>query len=96
MDGFYIVRAILHEVIDVSRIVHRDTKSYFGILLDDNNRKPVCRLHFNSSQKYIGLFDSNKTETKHPIASLNQIYNFAPNIKETLGYYIKYETAQEA
>lgn len=45
MQGFYIVRAILYNKIDdINRVAHRDTQSYFGILLDDNNRKPICRL----------------------------------------------------
>lgn len=87
MEAFYIIRAILHEVIDVGRVTHRDTKSYFGILLDDNNRKPICRLHFNTSQKYIGIIDKDKTETRIPIQSLNEIYGLAGRIKETLGYY---------
>src|SRR5690606_16607120 len=56
LEGFHIVKAIVRAVVDAKRIVHRDTQSYFGILLDDNNRKPICRLHFNRSQKYIGLF----------------------------------------
>ena len=89
IDGFYIVRAILHQVVDVARVVHRDNKSYFGILLDDNNRRPLCRLHFNTVQKYIGLFDADKTETRHPIQSLNEIYNHAEKLKETVGYYDK-------
>lgn len=87
IDGFYIVRAILHEVVDVSRVAHRDNKSYFGILLDDNNRRPLCRLHFNTGQKYIGLFDANKAETRYPIQSLNEIYNYSAKLKETVGYY---------
>jgi hypothetical protein len=87
LDGFYIVRAILHEVVDVDRVAHRDNKSYFGILLDDNNRKPLCRLHFNTAQKYIGLFDANKMETKFPLTSLSEIYNHSGRLKETVGYY---------
>lgn len=43
VDGFDIVRAILSELVDIERVVMRDTKSYCGILLDDNNRKPICR-----------------------------------------------------
>lgn len=63
LEAFQIVVAILRRLIPKERIVHRDTQSYFGILLDDNNRKPICRLHLNSStRKYISLFDENKTE----------------------------------
>lgn len=40
----------------------RDSKSYCAILLDNNNRKPVCRLWFNRSQYYLGLFDEQKNE----------------------------------
>lgn len=87
MEGFKIIRAILHEVVDVNRVAHRDTKSYFGVLLDDNNRKPICRLHFNTAQKYIGIIDNDKNETRHPIQNLNEIYGFSGKIKDTLRLY---------
>lgn len=87
MDGFHIVKAIIREIVEVKRIVHRDTQSYFGILLDDNNRKPICRLHFNRAQKYIGLFDEDKNETRHPIATVDDIFNFAAQLKTTASQY---------
>lgn len=81
LQGFYIVRAILYpELDDISRVAQRDTQSYFGILLDDNNRKPICRLHFNSSNKYIETFDSEKKGTKHQLASLDDIYKYRNEI----------------
>ncbi|UWN47938.1 hypothetical protein ASALC70_00112 [Alcanivorax sp. ALC70] len=87
LQGFYIVRAILSDQVDINRIVDRDTLSYFGVLLDDNNRKPICRLHFNRSQKYIGLFDEAKKETRHPILSPTDIFQFKEQLKRTIGYY---------
>jgi hypothetical protein len=87
LEGFHIVKAIVRTAVDAKRIIHRDTQSYFGVLLDDNNRKPVCRLHFNRGQKYIGIFGKDKTETRHPITSLDEIYSFAEQLKETVGYY---------
>lgn len=83
IEGYHIVRALLSKHIPADRIVMRDTKSYCGILLDDNNRKPVCRLRFNSAQKYIGIFDKNKTETKTPLSKLSDIYPFAENLIAT-------------
>lgn len=83
LEGFHIVKAITRAVLDAPRITHRDTKSYFGILVDDNNRKPLCRLHFNRSQKYIGLFDIEKNETRHPIETVDDIYSFADILKAT-------------
>lgn len=87
IEGFQIVRAILSQKVQPSRVVHRDTKSYFGILLDDNNRKPICRLHFNTGQKYISLFDQSKNETRHPINEVTDIYQFSQNLLTTLGFY---------
>lgn len=87
MEGYYIVRAILRPVVDVERVAMRDTKSYCGILLDDNNRKPICRLHFNAQQKYIGIFDEQKNETRIPISNLNEIYDYTDQIRTTIGYY---------
>ncbi|MNP06983.1 hypothetical protein D3C76_989900 [compost metagenome] len=87
LEGFHIVKAIVRTVVDAKRIVSRDTQSYFGVLLDDNNRKPICRLHLNRSQKYIGLFDKDKNETRHPISSLDDIYQFSEQLKATVGNY---------
>ena len=87
LEGYHIVRAILREVVDPKRVVHRDTKSYFGILLDDNNRRPICRLHFNARQKYIGLIDESKNEVRHPIDDLSDIYKYTDQIKMACGFY---------
>ena len=81
IEGFNIVRAIACKVVDVERVAARDTKNYFGILLDDNNRKPICRLHFNAeSVKYLVLFDENKVTTKHLLDGIADIYRFADEI----------------
>lgn len=87
LEGFHIIKAIVRTVIDAKRIAHRDTQSYFGILLDDNNRKPIARLHFNRAQKYLGVFDREKNETRHPISSLDEIYEFSESLKETITFY---------
>lgn len=87
VEGFQILRAIACSEVPPTRIAHRDNKSYFGVLLDDNNRKPIARLWFNTGQKYLGLFDREKNETRHPIDSLEEIYLHADHIRETVHYY---------
>ncbi len=82
MEAFYIVRAILGDTVDVRRVFMRDTQSYCGILLDDNNRKPICRLHFNSpTRRHIGLLDEEKNETRHPIDDPVDLYKHAAELK---------------
>lgn len=87
MDGFNIIKAILRQKIEVNRIAARDTQSYFGVLLDDNNRKPLCRLHFNAKQKYIGIIDADKNETRHAIDSVDDIFNFSEQLLKTPSFY---------
>ncbi|WP_203563957.1 hypothetical protein [Deefgea sp. CFH1-16] len=87
LEGFHIVKSILRTIIDSKRIIQRDTQSYFGVLLDDNNRKPLCRLHFNRNQKYIGIFDSEKNETRYSIESLDDIYTHSDKLISTVKIY---------
>jgi hypothetical protein len=77
LEGFFIVKSIVRTIVAPERVGYRDAQSYFAILLDNNNRKPVCRLHFNRQQKYIGIMDAEKKETRHPIEKLDDIYGFA-------------------
>jgi hypothetical protein len=87
IEGFNIIKAIVRSEVDVKRIAARDTQSYFGVLLDDNNRKPLARLHFNRQQKYLGTFDADKNETRHPIDALDDIFEFADILKDTAKSY---------
>ena len=88
MEAYYIVKSILRETTDVNRIFMRDKKSYCGILLDDNNRKPICRFYFDTKQKYVGFFAEGKVnEEKVPIENLNDIYNYAEKLKMAIESY---------
>jgi hypothetical protein len=87
MEAFFIVKSILRTVIDSSRITYRDSQSYFSVLVDDNNRKNICRLRFNRATKYIGLMDSEKNETKHVINSLDDLYSFSSQLIEVVGRF---------
>lgn len=87
LEAYRIVVAILRRKLPTHRIVYRDTQSYFGILLDDNNRKPLCRLHLNGGKKYIGLFNNDKNETRQPIETIDDIYLFENELLETVGLY---------
>ena len=88
LEAFQIVKAILREKISSSRIAPRDTQSYFGVLLDDNNRKPLCRFHFNTSNKYLEIFPNGKDAgEKKQLANLDEIYNYRNELHQTLAHY---------
>ncbi|ONI60748.1 restriction endonuclease [Leifsonia sp. ALI-44-B] len=89
LEGYQIVKAIACSEVKPQRVVHRDAKSYFAVLLDDNNRKPIARLHFNGKkQKYLGVFDEDKNETRHAIESLDEIYLHAATIRDSVKSYV--------
>lgn len=90
IESYLIVKSMLRPYVDIARVVYRDAQTYFAILLDDNNRKPICRMYFNSvSKKYISTFDENKKEVKHEISSLNDIYNFTKELSDIIKIYDK-------
>jgi hypothetical protein len=88
-EGFHIVKSILRKIIPVNKVAARDAQSYFAILFDDNNRKPLCRLYFNSSKKYVSIFDAEKKETKYEIHQLDDIYNLSEQLLEGAKQYVK-------
>lgn len=89
LEGYQIVKAIACSEVKPHRVSQRDAKSYFAVLLDDNNRKPIARLWFNSKkQKYIGIFDAEKNETRVPLESLEDIYLHADAIRATVRRYL--------
>lgn len=72
--GFNIIRAIGARVVDPKRIIMRDAKSYCAVLLDDNNRRTIARMHFNSpTARYLGTF-TGKDETRVPVSGPIDIY----------------------
>jgi len=88
LEGYRIVRAIVCGEVSAARVAARDTKTYFGVLLDDNNRKPIARLWFNRSKKYLGVFDENKVETRLPITAVEDIYQHADHLRTTVARYL--------
>lgn len=87
-EAFYVIRAILREVVDVRRVAIRDQQSYCGILLDDNNRRPLCRLYFNGAKKAVGLFDSaERKEERVALGDLDELYALAPRLKAAAEHY---------
>lgn len=89
MEGYYIVKSIVCEVISSERITYRDSQSYFAIFADDNNRRPICRLHFNNiNNKRIGFVDENRNEQMETIKKIDDIYNFKKQLIEAAKRYV--------
>ena len=87
IQAYYIVKAILGEAVDVKRIALRDQQTFCSVLLDDNNRKPICRFRFTPTRKRLGLISSNRTEELTDIDDLDGIYRYAEQLRHAITYY---------
>ncbi len=89
LEGFMIVKTILRQKIVATRVTYRDAQSYFAILLDDNNRKTICRLYLNGSKKYLVTLDEQKKEVKNEITSLDDIFKHSETLLKIVENYDK-------
>lgn len=91
MDAYAIIKAIACEEVDPARVTMRDAKSYCAIFLDDNNRRPIARLYFNTKKKHIGIFDGKHEAKKYDIDSHNEIYLHSEEIRTQVSNLISQE-----
>lgn len=89
LEAFMIVKSILRQNVDIKRITYRDSQTYFAILLDDNNRKPICRFYMNGTKKYLVVLDENKKEVKNEIKTLDDIFAFSDILFQIVENYNK-------
>lgn len=94
IEAYHIIKSIASEITEPDNITIRDKQSYCGILYQDNNRYPICRLHFNNPDKLtISLFDKNTstkgqaTEDKYVIQAVNDLYKYKEQIQNTIRIY---------
>lgn len=90
IDGYQVIRAILRETVKVERISLRQGKKYTSILMDDSNRRPICRLYMRGNVKYIGFIDNEtKVERRSEIKSVDDIFSYADQLKTvSAGYHV--------
>ncbi len=84
IEGYEIVKAVLETTVTPERVGMRDGQQYCAILLDNNNRRTICRFYFGPRRKSIALFDADKRQTKHALGSLDDIYHYADELRETV------------
>jgi hypothetical protein len=67
-------------------------QSYFAILLDDNNRKTICRFYLSGSKNYLLVLDEAEKEVKYEIQTLDEIYQYADALLDAIARLEKSKT----
>lgn len=80
-DAFRIIKAIACSELPLDRIAIRDAQSYCNVVVDGSPRKVLAKLYFNTRNKYLGLLDDDRNETKVPLDSLEDIYTWSDEIR---------------
>ena len=73
-----LIKDLISEKVNPERVFMRDQISYCGVLLDNNNRKVICRLFLSQEKKHISLFSKDENgegrkETKQPLENIQDI-----------------------
>jgi hypothetical protein len=89
IEGYYIIKSLLRQEIESSRIYYRDFQKFFSILIDDSIRNTVCRLYLTDNLKQISFLEDNKNEIKYQIDSIDDIYKFSEQLKGIARRFIK-------
>ena len=87
IEAFYIIKSILAEFISPDEISYKDTETYFGVLLDNNIRKWVCRLKLDGRKKFIIIPDENKKEVRYDLSTSNDLYSLRKELLESAKRY---------
>lgn len=88
LEGFGIIKAICSERTKPSKITYRDAKSYFAVLYEDNNRKPICRLHFNNENN-LRIELMGEVSEKKELESVEDIFSHKNEILKIVDTYIE-------
>lgn len=87
-EGLYVVRAICASEIDPVRLKEKDTKNYCNILLDGHTWKSILRMHFNSPNKRLEIFDDAEPKMLQ-LEKVSDIYQHSDRIRTALKAKLK-------
>ncbi|RZJ34808.1 MAG: hypothetical protein EOO51_08100 [Flavobacterium sp.] len=85
-EALHIVRNILGNIIDPTRVTYGTAKTYFPIVLDGDRWKTICRL-YQHERLMVGTINERRVETKTRIGKAEDLLQFAHEIKAVANKY---------
>lgn len=92
IECYYAIKYCLHDILGGNEITYKDTESYFGILLNGNTRKWICRLRLDGQKKVLAIADKDKNEVRYTLNSPEDVFNYRAELIEAVKRYIPQET----
>lgn len=89
LDYFNRIVSLLSDVVDPNRIDFRDSKGLFAVNLDNNIRRPICKLYLNNPEKmFVGLMNEDNSVLKIPISSIDELDGIKDELIAPIKKYI--------
>lgn len=89
LDYFNRIVSLLSDVVDPNRIDFRDSKGLFAVNLDNNIRRPICKLYLNNPEKmFIGLMNEDNSVLKIPISGIDELDGVKDELVAPIKKYI--------
>ncbi|MDR3238222.1 MAG: type I restriction enzyme HsdR N-terminal domain-containing protein [Spirochaetia bacterium] len=88
IEGYYLVKAILSEKFDSSKVTYKDTTNYFSINFDGFVTKWICRLWLNSNRKSLILPGENKQQITYEMDNIHDLFKYRAELEASAAKYM--------
>lgn len=86
LDAYNIVRSILRQHIEVSKIEYKDCKTYFSVFVK-NSSHWICRFYFGTNKKTLWIpQESYNNAVKLEIRYIDEIFNYSEHLEKALNF----------
>lgn len=88
LEGFFLVRMLLKDVVPIGDLAYKDTVNYLSIIYQNKVTKWICRLVLTSGHKFLILPDENKKEIRIPLENIYELDKYKDQLTEVLNRYL--------
>lgn len=88
LEAFFVIKHLVKSVVPMSDITYKDNERYMAILLNGKTTKWICRLYFNTSNKYIAVPDEAKKERRFDIENVYDIEKYQEELISAVKMYL--------
>lgn len=89
IQSYYIIKSLIRDTVDISRIFYKDTQSYFGILLDNKVTKWFARIYFKENVNFVIFRKANDETLRVDIQDLNSLYDLKDHFTESVNLLLQ-------
>lgn len=87
LECFYMIKALLHDVLGENTITYKCTETYLAILLNGNSRKWICRIQVSELRISLALPTEGKKPVKYILENIDGLFSYKDHLAEIIMRY---------